>query len=261
DRPRRARGQGRRRPPQADHLVREVAPSVRAGDAAAGGGRRRRRRLRRRSRLGLGGRFVRGSFRVGATPTLVFLPRLFLFVPFFFGFVFAFPGDQRGGGRVVAVQAGELGQARRFEEFGAVAGRGGFHERAPDRPGRRAAEAGRFARLRVADPDRGRVERRVADEPGVGEVLRGAGLARLGRAAHVGVAGAGPLGDHALEQARDFVGLALAEHPVAGVGIGFLDLAVGELDAADRGWLVVDAAAGQRRVAVGHFERRDADRE
>ncbi len=106
---------------------------------------------------------------------------------------YSYSRSRRTSRRLVAVEAGELGQAGRHREFGAVAGNGRFHEGAPDRPRGRAAVAGRFARLRVADPDRGRVERRVADEPGVGDVLRGARLARRVGAAHVGVAGAGAL--------------------------------------------------------------------
>ena len=85
----------------------------------------------------------------------------------------------RGAG-VFALQAIELGQAGGNFEFGAVAIDGGGHEGGPDRAGGRASEAGQFARVRVADPDRGRVERRVADEPGVGLVLGGSGLAGRG---------------------------------------------------------------------------------
>src|SRR5262249_52950852 len=134
----------------------------------------------------------------------------FVFVVVFVVFVFT---RRRGG--VVAVEAGEFWEAGRFGEFRAVAGNRGFHVGAPDRTRRGTAVAGRFTGLRVTHPDRGRVERCVADEPGVGEVLRGTGLARRRRAAHRGVSGAGALRDHALQHSRHFVRLALAQHPLA----------------------------------------------
>src|SRR5207237_3701528 len=96
---------------------------------------------------------------------------------------------------------------------------GGLHVGAPDRPRRRATETGIAARERMTGPHRGRVERRVADEPGVRQAVGGAGLAGLRSAADRGVAGAGALGDHPLEDARDLIGLAGCEDPVAyGVG-------------------------------------------
>src|SRR5689334_13095510 len=235
---------------------------MRAGDAAANGRGRRRRRFGRgrRSRFGRRFRFSRGFvfFRsFGFALALRLLAGFFFFV---FAF-FVFARRARRGGGVAAVQAREFGQARGFGEFRAIAGDGRFHEGAPDRPRGRTAEAGLFARLRMADPDRGRVERRVADEPGVGEALRGAGLAGLGVAAHVGVAGAGAFGDHRLEDLGDLIGLPLGEDALARARFRFVDFAVGEFDTADRGRVVVDAAAGESRVAVGLFERRDADGE
>src|ERR1700709_986136 len=77
---------------------------------------------------------------------------------FFFAFVafFFFVAARVAGGRgVVAAQAGEFGQSVRHCEFRALAFLGGGHVGLPDRAGGGAAEAGRFARLRVADPDRG----------------------------------------------------------------------------------------------------------
>src|SRR3954471_23096443 len=107
-------------------------------------------------------------------------------------------------------------------------------------------------------PDRGRVHRCVADDPRVRQAVGGAGLAGLRAAADRGVAGAGALGDHALEDARDRIGLAGCEHPVA-CGVGWpVDMAVMEYDLRDRGWAVADAAVGERGVGAGHLERRDA---
>src|SRR5215212_10656507 len=97
----------------------------------------------------------------------------------------------------------------------------------------------------MADPDGGGEFGGEADEPGVGEALRGAGLARLRATAHIGVAGAGPLGDHALEDAGHLPGLALGEDPFPLVFLEVVYLAVGEGDAADRGGVVVDAAVGE----------------
>src|SRR3954449_4512024 len=135
---------------------------------------------------------------------------------------------------------------------------GGLHVGAPDRARRRATETGEAARARMTGPHRGRVERRVADEPGVRYAVGSAGLAGLRAAADRGVAGAGALGDHALEDARDLIGLAGCEHPVA-CGVGRpVDMAVMEYDLRDRGWAVADAAVGERGVGAGHLERRDA---
>ena len=101
--------------------------------------------------LGLGRRFR--VFRFVAAFALVGF--LFAFFEFFvFAFFFAV-GTRRAG--VFAVEAGELGQARGLGEFGAVAGNCRCHEGAPDWPRRRSAEPGRFARLRMAHPNRGRV--------------------------------------------------------------------------------------------------------
>ena len=224
----------------------------------AGGGPVGRGGAGARGRCGSGSRFVAAFFGSGflfaalAGRVLLFL--FFVFVAFFFFVVAGSSGPRR---RCVRCRAGRVRAGRRGLEFGAFAFLGGGHERLPDRTGGGAAVAGVFARLRVADPDGGRVHRRVADEPGIGLFLGGAGLAGLAAAADRGVAGAGPGGDHALQDPRHFVGLALGQNPFAGVGAGFVDLAVGELDFADRGRVVVDAAVGEGRVGIGHLQRRD----
>src|SRR5882757_8737477 len=83
----------------------------------------------------------------------------------------------------LAVEGDQGRQARGNREVGAVVPLGGLHERAPDRPGGGPAEPGALTRERVPGPDGGRIQRGVADEPGVGEPLTGAGLAGLRRAA------------------------------------------------------------------------------
>ena len=113
-------------------------------------------------------------------------------------------------------------------------------------------------RIRIADPDGGREVRRVADEPGVAEVLRRAGLARRG-AAEVGARARA--GEHvALEDPRHLVGdpvredaLALRLAPAGLVVVG----AVREDDLADRHRPRIDAAGGEGRVRRGHLEHRD----
>ena len=66
---------------------------------------------------------------------------------------------------------------------------------------------------RVADPDRGRQRRRVADEPGVGEVVDRAGLA--GRGAADLRLGAGAALDVLLQDLGRLGGDAVLEGPVA----------------------------------------------
>src|SRR3954453_23143549 len=135
---------------------------------------------------------------------------------------------------------------------------GGLHVGAPDRPGCRAAEAGIAARERVPGPHRSREQRRVADEPGVRQAVGGAGLAGLRATADRGVAGAGALGDHALEDARDLVGLPGREDPVARLAGWPVDVAVSEYDLGNRRWLVAYAAVGEGGVGAGHLERRSS---
>src|SRR4051794_23348616 len=147
---------------------------------------------------------------------------------------------------MAAAQRRERRQLRGQREVGAMAALGGLHVGAPDRPGGWAAETGVAARERMPGPDRSRVERRVTDEPGVRQAVGGAGLAGLRAAADRGIAGTGALRDHALEDARDLIGLAGREHPAArSVGRPF-DVAVREYDLRDRGWAVADPAVGER---------------
>ena len=110
-------------------------------------------------------------------------------------------------------------------------------------------------------PDGGRIERGVADEPGIGQSFTGAGLARLPLATHVRVAGAGAAGDHAFEHLRDVVGLAGSEHALALACTRLVDLSTGEDDPAYCGRVVMDAAVGERGVGVRLLERGDADAE
>src|SRR3954452_15651294 len=215
-------------------LVTGAGAGSAGADAAAGSRRRGRRGSRSWRRRRFGG-LLFAAFVAATFPFLAFVFGFFAFF-FFAVFVFVFvfvAAAVAGAGGVAAVQAGEFRQARGGFEFGAFAFLGGFHVGAPDRAGGGAAVAGVFARGRVADPDRGREHRREADEPGVGLFLGGAGLARLRAAAHVGVAGAGALGDHALEDLRDGVGLPGREDAFAVAAGELVDVAVGELDAAD----------------------------
>ena len=146
-----------------------------------------------------------------------------------------------------------------------------LHEEAPDRGWEGAACDGdavharhRDLGLRVADPDRGRQRRRDPAEPGVGVVLRRAGLA-AGGAADVR-ADAGAALDVHLEDPRHLGRDPVRDHSVAlrlAPAQILLDGAVGpwrEGDLLDRHRLRVDPAGGDRRVRGGHVERRDPDR-
>src|SRR6478609_5235298 len=86
---------------------------------------------------------------------------------------------------VLAEERGGLEGRRGLLELAAEAALGRLHVGAPDRRGHLAARralAERAPLARMPDPDRGRERRRVADEPGVGEVVDRAGLARRGAA-------------------------------------------------------------------------------
>src|SRR4051794_916349 len=119
----------------------------------------------------------------------------------------------------------------------------------------------RRARGRVAEPDRGGEVRREADEPRVGEVVRRAGLAG-GRAADLRRVGeARALLDVLLEDLRRLVRHAVGERAMAARAAEVVDMLVGECDLADRDRAMAPAARGDRRVRVGHLERRDPARE
>src|SRR5450759_4385166 len=122
----------------------------------------------------------------------------------------------------------------------------------PKTKGHRAIPAG------VAHPHGGRELRGVPDVPHVPALVRGAGLA----GARVGEVGAGRRAGaargHALQTLRDDAGDAGRDGPVALCLGPPVDAAVGELDLDDRLRRVVDAAAGQGGVAIGHLERRHA---
>src|SRR5215210_1574137 len=185
------------------------------------------------------------------------------------------PGGRGGAGgvhRVAPAEGDELAPVGTREVEDRVFGGGLGHVRRPDVHGQCFAvydvlpvnvEHGRPG-LRVADPDGGREPRRVADVPGVGELIARAGLAGGGTpylAVEVVVeTGRAPQDDPpqnlrgggglvAREDATTFNlvvvdGLALAEagtlYPLYGVG------------------LPVDAAGGEGRVGGGHLERAHA---
>src|SRR3954451_17754015 len=117
----------------------------------------------------------------------------------------------------------------------------------------------------VADPHGAREAGCEADEPGVGELVRGAGLA--GRRAADLRAGAGALLDVLLEDLGRLVGDAVRErldafHAEARRQLApLLDVAVGEDDLADRGRAHAVAAVGDRPVRACHLERGDAQRQ
>src|SRR5829696_2759479 len=169
-------------------------------------------------------------------------------------------------GRVAAEE--RLRDERRLgrREVAAELALGHAHVRVPDlRRERGAGHVGAVvepehlrAVIGIADPYRGRQPRREAHEPRVGELVRGARLARHGA---VDVRrGAGAAGHVLLEDLGRLGGDAVLEGP------GPLDLpargqllaAVGEGHARDRRRPVAIAAGGDRRVGVGHLERRDA---
>src|SRR3954451_12433084 len=138
-----------------------------------------------------------------------------------------------------------------------------LHVLAPElRRDRAARDPGhRHARLRVAEPHGGRQVRREADEPRVGEVVGGAGLAG-GRAADLRrVREAGAALDVLLEDLRRLGGDAVGERAVLARLAEVVDVAVGERDLPDRDRAVAPAAGGDRRVGVGHLERGDAARQ
>ena len=155
----------------------------------------------------------------------------------------------------------ELDRVLGRREVGAVAALRGQHVVVPDRSGIRSPERTRSHRgpgVRVTDPDRGREPRRVAREPGVRVVVGGSRLAGLARATDARRRpGAG--GDHALEHVGHLVGNPVGESAGALLLLGDVRVAVGELDLADRGSRVADAAVGKRRVGVRHLQRRDPD--
>ena len=158
-------------------------------------------------------------------------------------------------------EAGEFGQALGHFEFGAVAFLGGRHEgaaRSGRRSGRRSrclrATAGGRPRPRSRTSACSRRTRRRTRPPRC-RSCRPPRRSRSRCSRRRCPAVITPS-----RMLRHFVGLALGQHPFAGVVVGFVDLAVGEFDPADRGRVVVDAAVGEGRVGVGHFQRRDADR-
>ena len=115
-------------------------------------------------------------------------------------------------------------------------------------------------RLRVTDPDGGRQVGLVAIEPGVGEVVCGAGLSCLPRAAGVGGC-AGSAGDVHVEDLGDLVGDGLGQHSLGVRLVRMVDLLVREDDFADGDRVAVDAAGGQGRIRIGHLQRRDTELE
>ena len=117
-------------------------------------------------------------------------------------------------------------------------------------------------RVGVAHPDRGRVLRRVAHEPGVHVVVGGPGLAGH-RHADLG-AGARAARDVVLEDARHLVGHAVRERPRALGGEHVLG-PVGLHDLRDRQGLHAEApvrqgGVGRRHVEGRHLARSQADR-
>ena len=121
----------------------------------------------------------------------------------------------------------------------------------------------RLARLENAAPDRGRVLRGIADEPQVGRLVGGAGLAGDGG---VGVphgtdlVAGGVAGDDALEDVGRSLGHAVLEDLLGIVGVLVDDVAVAVLDARDAARVAVVAAGREDREALGHLEGRNADR-
>ena len=137
---------------------------------------------------------------------------------------------------------------------------GGLHVRAPDRRGDRAARragAERIGVLRVADPHRGDQARREADEPGVGEVVDRAGLARR-RAADLGLGAR-------CRPARSSRGSwwprrsRRPRRPCGGVGLPRTSTwPSGKVTLRTTIGLHAVAAVGDRRVRARHLQRRDA---
>ena len=113
----------------------------------------------------------------------------------------------------------------------------------------------------IADPDRCRKRGRVAHEPGIREVIRGARLSRR-RPAEVGCR-AGARQDVLLQDLGHLVSDAVPEDALAlrlsptGVGI---DFAAREHNLLDRHRLGVDAAGGERRIGGSHVEHGDGVR-
>ena len=110
--------------------------------------------------------------------------------------------------------------------------------------------------VRVAHPHRGGEVRGEAVEPRVGEVVGRAGLGgrraadrRAGRRARLHVLAQNP---------RRLVGHGVGEHLLALRPTQVLRLAVGEHDLLDGDRLVAVAAGGDRRVGIGHLQRRHA---
>src|SRR5918993_3399316 len=118
--------------------------------------------------------------------------------------------------------------------------------------------------LRVANPDGGREPGRVADVPGVGELLARAGLAGGGAsylAIEVVVEAGRATQDYSSQDLRGGGGLIAGEDaaPFDLVVVDGLALAEsGELYPLDSVGLPVDAAGGESRVCGGHLERANA---
>src|SRR5215203_1235967 len=118
----------------------------------------------------------------------------------------------------------------------------------------------RFPAFRVTDPHGGAKAWRVANVPGVGEVVRGSGLAGGGVSyllIQVVEHGRCAVFHHAPQDLRLDRGFITAEHALAPdlVVVDRLGLAVTvPFYALDRVGLAVDAAAGERRVGRGHVE-------
>ena len=145
---------------------------------------------------------------------------------------------------------GEVGDGRRTEH--------GVVELAEDRHavGRSLHSVHGYLGLGVAHPDGCRQLRVEAAEPSIDRAAGGAGLAggdpRVVAPYPRTRAGVRVL----LEDLVDHIRHACGEHAVA-LDLRLLDAVVGEDDFLDRLRPVMDAAAGERRVGVGHLERVD----
>ena len=109
--------------------------------------------------------------------------------------------------------------------------------------------------LEVAHPHARGELRRVAAEPGVRVVLRGARLPRHGASVRQRRRRAGPTFDHALERVADYRRVVRGQRAPALVPPDRDAVPVRALDGHERGWGTVHPASGERRVRARHLER------